>query len=653
MTLLRMQCTPTTHLWIRSKLKTWYIQYRHPTTNTAFYLESHILPLLDTFIFSPIHCGFASMLLRLLPYSDPTHLEEIRTEALWKEIHSTMGPDRAQALDYTPLFSYHTSSIHTPLNPFSTAQPLLSQSMRMEITEWKRSLQTRIILPTVGRKTLGIESSYNYWKDTPISTSFLPFMPPITPQDLERRYMETGCTSRGPVEVRMAFKFTDLKPRVYYAMGSTSYFASRYIHSIADSFQRIFPSTHPVYRYNPRRIEPLEDDDIMFIYDYTSFTSNLAELKYFLDALASFCDDTSIQLLDTHYGIVTVNLGDMLREYNTIVNVDAEFDIGPILQIGAPVILHSAKSGLLGVYGNIVWSLSLHGINLCHMCGGVDKCNCVGDDAEGKVKKSRGREGQNQLLEGVRVIGDISEEKMCWWIDDSMEPNRKGYHYVKRPIDRIDNHVWSKPMLDFPSLSLVVDCSSPYHTVPFESIIVRKRKFIVQTCRFFDSINGLFSSYLADFDIPLILVYLRWCCRKLGLPKKGVVPGGWTGSERAHYQDLAFPVIAEDSMVDWRRLLWDNFGASTCLIQIPITSDISDISGGFQEGEELFLQSSGIISLLESVGILERIRRRSELVFTTTLQYEAFCAILDGTYPVSYVYLCLRDSPFWLVHYLS
>jgi hypothetical protein len=652
MTLIRMQCTPTTHYSIRKSLSTLNRTYIDRSTNSAFYIEFHVVPLLDTFIFSPILCGFVSMLLRQIPYEDPTHLSELRTEAIWKEINATKGPDRPQSLDYTCLFASHPDSIHTPLSVYTDAQPTLSTEQRNLMTRWKIELSDKVLLPTIGKKTVGVESSTNFWRQQGIPLRDLPNMPSVSPQELERMYSESGCTVEGPVEVRVAFKFNDLKPRVYYCIGATAYFAARYIHDISDSFQRLFPSTHPSFRHDPLRIDPLEDDDLLFIYDYTSFTSNLAELKYFLDALSSFCVGTSVRLLDTHFGIVSYDLGQLIREYNTIVNIDSEFDIGPILRVGYPLILQSAKSGLLGVYGNIVWSLSLHGVHLCHLCGSNDRCNCVGDDAEGRMTKERGKEAQSRLVSGVRMLGDISEEKMRWWLEDSKEPYRAGHHYIKRPIDRLDGHVWTKPMIDFPSLSLLCDIGSEYHTVPFEDKTKRTRKFIIQTCRFFDRLNSQFERYLSEADGPIIFDYLRAAYRRLDIPPHGAVPGQLTDEKHRSFRDLAIPALRMETLVDWRRVLFDNFGTECCLLLMPMTDDIDDLQYGFKEGDMMNLHSNRILGVLEALGFVERRKARREMVFNARIQYEVFCSLLDGTLPVSYVYHCLRDSPFWLRDYL-
>lgn len=652
MTLIRMQVTPSTHYTIAKNLATWDTAYIDFSTNNPIYLSTHVVPLLDQFIFSPIQCGFVSMLLRMIPYYDPDHLAIIRDETLWKEIHATMGPDRPPNLDYSCLFGHHTSSFYIPLNRFSDPNPTLSSMMRTTIQHWKEQLSNRTLLPKIGKKTLGKTSSDNYWRQTGHKIEELPLLPAITPKDLEKTYMKTAGTITGPVEVRIAYKFTDLKPRVYYAQGATSYFASRYIHSIADTFQRLFPYTHPVHRYNPRRVEPLDDDDILFIYDYTSFTSNLAELKYFLHSLASFCEDTVVRILDTHYGLIDINLGEMIHEYNRVINVGCEFDIGFVLESGIPLILQSHKSGLLGVHGNIVWSTSLHGLNLCHLCGSVDGCNCIGDDAEGKIRKQRGNEAKTRLVAGVRELGDISEEKMRWWMENSKEPNRSGHHYVKRPIDRIEGKIWTRPMIDFPSLALVVDVASKYHTVPFEDYINRARKFIVQTCRFLDQIAGIFSHYQTDLDPPLILDYLRWAYTRLKLPKKGCIPGQWTGDHMLSFQDLACPKLIMESMEDWRQVLWDNYGSQASVMQVPVTKESSDLSQGFRAGDELVSTGSALLGVLEGLDIVVKERRLvEERFFQDGIPYALFTMICDGDFPFLYTYSCLEDSPSWVADY--
>jgi hypothetical protein len=144
--------------------------------------------------------------------------------------------------------------------------------------------------------------------------------------DLERYYCYTGGEIEGPCEVRWAYKYTDLKPRIYYANGGSGYFASRYIKDLVNSIGDLFPTTHRQLRYNPRRVGPLHNSTLI-VYDYSSFTTNLAELKYFLDALASFCDGHTIQVFDTYEGMLDLDLGELLRDYNDRCNREMAYDV--------------------------------------------------------------------------------------------------------------------------------------------------------------------------------------------------------------------------------------------------------------------------------------------------------------------------------------
>jgi hypothetical protein len=107
-----------------------------------------------------------------------------------------------------------------------------------------------------------------------------------------------------------------------------------------------------------------------------------------------------------------------------------------------------------------------------------------------------------------------------------------------------------------------------------------------------------------------------------------------------------------ESMVDWKRTLWDNFGMDASTLLMPKTDEISDLTGGFCEGDMMNLYSSRIVGLLAALGFMEKRGQRRELVFCPHVSYDIFLQVLDGTLPVSTSYFCLKDSPFWLRDYL-
>jgi hypothetical protein len=209
----------------------------------------------------------------------------------------------------------------------------------------------------------------------------------VTCGDLERLYAETGCKIGGPVEVRSAWKYNDLKPRVYFARGGTVHHASKYTQQIFNVILDCFPEVDKTERF----LEPcsgIDDDETSVIYDYESFTSSLEEIKNFIGQLAMFFGDTEVTVIDSQRGPVQITVGEILLDYNAKCNEYAEFDASRLTSDPEfRSLFHTC--GMLGVPGNISSCTLLHGILIRYVVG-YGKGRSVGDD--GKVYVVLGKE---------------------------------------------------------------------------------------------------------------------------------------------------------------------------------------------------------------------------------------------------------------------
>lgn len=359
-----------------------------------------------------------------------------------------------------------------------------------------------------------------------------------TTLEVERKYHRSGLSTLGPSEVRIAWKYNDLKPRVYYSQGATAYESAKYIHQIFDTLQRTFPMTHPYTRYNPGRLGELEPHNTLYIYDYSSFTSKLTEFRYFCSALSDFCKGYRCMIFDTHEGIRSVDLGDLLARYNETCNTLPEFDISMVMEHGSEPIREHENAGLLGVYGNIVGSTVLHGLHLCEICGSMDRCNCIGDDALA-IRDMADGISHDETIDQICTIGQVAKEKTKIYEKDSSEYRVEGWHFVKRPIDRFERRIITGVLFDPPNPALVVDLSDGLHTTPFDPISVRRRSYIMQTGRFFTRLFEERQHVTVD-DILLALAYVRRGYVLLDLPQKGSVPGR---SKYNEVNDLLIPPL--------------------------------------------------------------------------------------------------------------
>jgi len=269
--------------------------------------------------------------------------------------------------------------------------------------------------------------------------------------------------------MRWAFKYTDLRPRCYYARGPTDYYASRYIQQIFNILVDSLDSTHRHNRYFTENVRSTSEHTL-FIYDYSSFTSTFHEVNNFIAALSRYFSNTLIKVFDSFEGFKTINLGEYLHAYLQQCNTFAEFDIGKANvdkeYIGPHVVYHN--TGMLGIPGNISSCTLAHGIHLSIILQSVFLSRCVGDDAIGASKQNF----TTEIFPKLQNIGEVSLPKCeTWSIEDddiTGENPEKVWNYIKRPLCRIGGRPVQSRHLSFPPLGLLLNMSDEYHTTsPF------------------------------------------------------------------------------------------------------------------------------------------------------------------------------------------
>jgi len=442
--------------------------------------------------------------------------------------------------------------------------------------------------------------------------------------------------AEGPCEVRYAWKFNDLKPRVYYAQGATAYYPARYIRDIANSLAEVIPTTSVRTRFTTSRLSPVDATQYLLLYDYSSFTSELTEIRYFLEALADFAKDTEVDVLDTHRGIVRCNLGDMISEYNQICNFDHPMDLGRIFEMSSSFVLPHTNAGLLGVYGNIVFSTSLHGLHLCQVCGSDQMCNCVGDDA---CAKGDLRELEDAITQ-ISSFGSIHPDKFKIWREDSADVGENGWQFLKRPIDRLEGHIFVGNLVDLPNLFYICEITDGIHTVPEKEQGSGKRAFLSQTRSMLWSMHSMFPT-LEDEEIRFALEYLRLGYRSFGFPFEGRLPGhSYRGVE-----DQAIPRLEVESIEnDWLDWLWDN--AEQRIGRLPMLLGCEDLLGNLESDGEFYSTSSRLLSLVEDLEYLERKPMWEDVVICQEYK-DRFYKLVRGTADVVYRYRWVKPPPIW------
>lgn len=639
-----------------------HVCYRRPATDiTMEAFEDLFLEQLQ----SPIKAAFLSMLLRNLPLKTPRWAgieNAARSESLLKEFRATQQYRKPSAIDYRAIFSDSNTQWH----PDVPLRPELQTDIRFRLKNWKTSLSTRLIYPRYSKKTMGNESSYNLGN---LLRPDFAYGEKLSTCDLEEYYHHTGVKVSGPVEMRQAWFFNDLKPRTYFANGATTYFSSRYMQTVFNTLLDTFPHTHRRHRFKMTRLR-FDSQDKVFVYDYTSFTSSMSEQYYFLAALADFCQDTVIQILDTFYGVIQINLGDLIRDYNEVCNHFPEFRIADelrnLMDLPDLTFLHHC-AGFLGVYANLASCTSLHGLNIVILTGEYHRCSCVGDDAIGCFRVLRyypKEEGEiheeerstRDIFNGLEVCGSISEPKTRVfdpiqeiWADDS-----RLWTYLKRSLDRIDDELILGELLDFPSLGLIAheECQTGRHPnfdLTPENIAPR---FAIQAFTLLRKAHGILHQ-LTEADAHIIFTFLRRVYSRLLLPYDGWL-FNCQGDENqcpSLLRDVTvLPAIPRSWDEDWPALkrdpipfLVESLRMDGWKAPVVVTEYQDDLC--LETGTQFTSRGKRMLTVLEDFGYLGK-QTVLEYVDGTDIA-DRLVDFLDKRTSILYRFEVLRDLPSW------
>lgn len=409
---------------------------------------------------------------------------------------------------------------------------------------------------------------------------------------------------------------------------------------------QFIPSTSPDTRYSLNRLEALSDQDDLYIYDYSSFTSRLVDNRSFIDNLSLYCMDTSVFILDTFEGPRRVNLGLLLKQYNEQVNFECPYDVTRILGLEEPLILHMASSGPLGVPGNIVSSTTTHGIVQAEITGSVDRGNAIGDDAIG-LREKMGLIGKDECLEMHRSIGAIERSKMCWWCRNST--SGCAWHYVKRPLDRIEDYIVQGWMPDFPNYPVLLGIKDDNHTVPVMEFETRRAMCAKQVGRFFDRIVR--SSYEpSSDDIGISLNILRYLYFRLQLDERGSWPDAskhrkGRSSKKLQYHFVP-PLLERCFTESWLRILLDERPVDAIVLLPREDEGEMELPDTILPGDSFVWRGSRILGAMDLMGKIEK-RKIYDEVLVNDAMYERIMKLVGGSARLLYRYTCIDVIPFW------
>lgn len=357
--------------------------------------------------------------------------------SLVKEIDATQGEDRPQVIDYSVWFENRWDR---PLFEGAVVRPILNEGISEIFDSFRNAFSDMLIYPRASNKTMSYDTARKLG------------MKSVTGVEYLRILMNEGRAAGGALEVRQAWRYNDLTPRTYFAQGGTVFRSSMYAQEIFNLLVDSFEVSHRRRRFDLDRLEMDELDDV-WVYDYSSFTSNLTEQKYFLRELSTYCMGYPLFVFDVVDGVIRLDLGEYLREYVDVCGDCPEFYLSDAI-VSSLGFLHATykhkRAGALGVYGNLASATVLHGLFSMNITGSPHLTSVVGDDGlivitpwtesleEGEITGKLRHSTEVKTV--LRLLGSIADWKFAI-LGPPQETYDSRWTYLKRALIRHEDHL--------------------------------------------------------------------------------------------------------------------------------------------------------------------------------------------------------------------
>jgi len=449
-----------------------------------------------------------------------------------------------------------------------------------------------------------------------------------TTGDLLRHYYKTGIQVQGPLEVRLRWDYGILKPRVYYSLGGSSYWPGLYIQPIANALNEILQVTDPATRFDVSRLRDVSPEEILVTYDYTSFTTCLAELKFFLHWLGISLRGITMDVLDVNTGVEAIDIGDYILAYNQACNIHQEFDMSRIFGNDEEFTCYrQGRSGSLGTQGNIAFSTLNHGVHLSTFTQTPDEDSCVGDDALLVIQQVL----FPTFCEYVRSLGHINDSKFSSipFPETPADSQRHAFKYLKRPL-AVDfmGYIRTGTLDSFPNIAPVLGLLSEFRSAhSFTSNMDEASTFSMQIGRFLANLDqdpvGL--SYASEDALNLILRIFQIAYKRSGLNIHGGFPGSYTvglkDNARVHF---FYPAVDSTNIFgsNWFNDLYLQYFNEEITIPTRSPVDIPPEFGLLPGSTFVATLSHPLVHLLADLGCVRTRTLKRSVPFTESLKIE-------------------------------
>jgi hypothetical protein len=483
--------------------------------------------------------------------------------------------------------------------------------------------------------------------------------------DLELAKVWSGIEVQGENEMRAAWKFNELKPRIYYAIGGTSYWKCRYMKPFAVMLMEAGDNTMLSHRVDPERLnlELLLERDYLAIWDLESMTTKLAEAKFFLYWIArqikdSHLEATPFKFLDYAEGIVHKSIGDYLLEFNEEENNESKFLFGRMLEKidalseeeGEDFVLEQRNNGMLGSMGNIGVATAFHGF---HTAMGVKRCIgcsvCIGDDAAALLTVDP-KNKKKGIVKHIQEIGVLNEDKVYVFepmYEDDYDVDT--WKFLKRGLQRGPNGIFLDFFEVLPNFLYIsgLDNMDYTHTLSQKTLFEHKVAFVSSVGALLWSINT--HGMVEDEDIELLRKMLTRSYLKMCIPLNGRLPYQVTDTKSGRVYPIAIPPVDFQNFdvvkEDWAEIVWDRRLGTW--FKCPVDQGLTELPP-FTPGLEFIASGSKLTSILEDLDCIEVLGDQFEWVQSSEGNRRRFFHLLAGRQHKVTAFKYKDHAPSWI-----
>lgn len=507
-------------------------QPKHPVASFSVVVHEH-MPKCFKF---PIFLSIISAFLRCLPLDEGEAQDQI-LQAYSKEILASQTTRPVAPLDHFGLINPRWSKISRGRGQVGTRNKFWVKLRSSFCTD--RGLE-RLYFPHYGRKLLA--------RETQDRMEHLGGA--ATPESLILHYHQTGEQIGGRAEMKHAYRYGELKPRVYYAQGGDGFWSGCHLRDILYRMLEFSASTARGRRTDVFSVLPsIGKSSKVFIYDFTSFTTNLSEIGDFTHALGVCCLGVKYRYLDVREGIVVRDLGEDLLEYQDRELCNVQYLTPKYLggDEGVQQYFEQRNGGMLGIQGNISLSMLLHGLWLTSLVGDERSCIVAGDDALAVTETF-------PSWNAISTIGSVALDKTyTWFRPQPIDDGSYVWKYLKRPLRAFP--LEAGQLINFPNLALLSSYTDKFHSTLGDPID-RMESFFNQTTALFDSLSPVYE-LMSSRDIEVLLSFLRYSFRCLRVnTNRGYLPGCLVVTGQDRPVSSAVPLLCAESIVHWDVVLW-------------------------------------------------------------------------------------------------